>query len=125
MQAETSKQIALIFLQLASKGESRQAFAKYVGPNFKHHNIYFKGDAETLMLAMEENARKMPNKVFDIKRVLQDGEQVVTHSHVVFNEGDPGIAVVHIFRFENNKIVEMWDLAQPIPANSVNENGAF
>jgi hypothetical protein len=47
------KEIALQFLVLAAKGKSREAFNLYVAPGFRHHNIYFKGDAETLMLAME------------------------------------------------------------------------
>ena len=76
------KQTAIDFLMLASKGNSKEAFSKYVGKNFKHHNIYFKGDGESLMIAMEDNAKKNPNKIFDIKRSLEDGDLVATHSHV-------------------------------------------
>ena len=119
------KQIASEFLTLASKGSAREAFSKYVGGNFKHHNIYFKGDAESLMTAMEDNAKKNPGKVLDIKRMLQDGDLVSTHSHVRQNPADPGAAVVHIFRFGNGKIMELWDLGQPVPLETVNENGMF
>lgn len=100
------KQMARDFLILASKGKAREAFSKYVDKNFKHHNIYFKGDGESLMIAMEDNARKNPNKILEIKRALQDGDLVALHSHVRQNPGDPGGAVVHIFRFENDKIAE-------------------
>jgi len=119
------KQIAADFLLLASKGNSKEAFSKYVSKNFKHHNTYFKGDGESLMIAMEDNAMKNPNKSFDIKRSLQDGELVATHSHVRQKPGGPGAAVVHIFRFENDKIAELWDLGQPVPLETVNENGMF
>jgi predicted SnoaL-like aldol condensation-catalyzing enzyme len=125
MSTNDHKQIATDFLKLASKGNSREAFSKYVGKNFKHHNIYFKGDGESLMIAMEENARKNPTKVFDIKRSLQDGDLVATHSHVRQKPEDPGAAVVHIFRFENDKITELWDLGQAVPLETVNENGIF
>ena len=117
--------MAIDFLMLSSNGNSREAFSKYIGNNFKHHNIYFKGDGESLMIAMEENARKNPNKICDIKRFLQDGDLVATHSHVRQKPGDPGTAVVHIFRFENDKIAELWDLGQPVPLETVNENGIF
>ena len=73
MSTNDYKQIATDFLMLASKGKSREAFSKYVSKNFKHHNIYFKGDGESLMIAMEENAKKNPDKIFNIKRSLQDG----------------------------------------------------
>jgi len=125
MSTNDHKQIATDFLKLASKGNSREAFSKYVGKNFKHHNIYFKGDGESLMIAMEENAKKNPTKVFDIKRSLQDGDLVATHSHVRQKPEDPGAAVVHIFRFENDKITELWDLGQAVPLETVNENGIF
>jgi len=125
MDSSDYKQIASDFLMLASKGKSREAFDKYVNKNFKHHNIYFKGDGESLMIAMEENAKKNPDKIFEIKKALQDGDLAATHSHVRQKPGDPGAGVVHIFRFENNKIVELWDLGQPVPLETVNENGMF
>ncbi|MFZ1808888.1 MAG: hypothetical protein WAU36_16775 [Cyclobacteriaceae bacterium] len=46
-----------------------------------------------------------------------------THSHVV--KDDMEIAVVHIFRFDNVKIIELWDLGQVLDKNSPNENGVF
>ena len=125
MSTNDYKQIATDFLMLASKGNSKEAFSKYVSKNFKHHNTYFKGDGESLMIAMEDNAMKNPNKVFDIKRSLQNGDLVATHSYVRQKPGDPGAAVVHIFRFENDKIAELWDLGQAVPLETVNENGMF
>lgn len=125
MESTNYKQAALDFLHLAAKGASREAFSKYVGQGFRHHNVYFKGDAETLMTAMEENARQTPDKVFEVKRALQDGDLVAVHSHVQQTSGDLGAAVVHIFRFESGKIVELWDLGQAVPAETVNENGMF
>jgi predicted SnoaL-like aldol condensation-catalyzing enzyme len=125
MNSQTFKQIALNFLQLAAKGDSREAFAKYVAPNFKHHNVYFKGDAETIMTAMEENAKQVPDKIFEVKRILEDGDLVAVHSHVRPTLDSLGYAVMHIFRFENSKIAEMWDFGQEVPADMVNENGMF
>ncbi len=119
------KEIAREFLQMSSRGESRQAFNRYVAETFKHHNAYFKGDAITLMTAMEENARKTPGKIFTIKLILEDENFVAVHSHVKQNASDTGTAVVHIFRFENGKIAELWDLGQPIPAGMVNQYGMF
>lgn len=49
----------------------------------------------------------------------------MVHSLVKQNPEDLGRAVVHIFRFQDNKIVELWDIGQPIPEDSPNENGMF
>ena len=74
---------------------------------------------------MKANAKQSPDKVMVVKRVIADGDFVVTHSHVKQNPDALGAVVVHIFRFENGKIVELWDLGQPVPENSSNENGMF
>lgn len=121
----TKKEIAQDFLKLASKGESREAFQRYVGNGFKHHNVFFKGDAQTLITAMEENARKNPDIRTEIHHVLEEGAMVAIHSHVKKSPDDLGAALMQIFRFDNEKIVELWDFGQAVPADMVNENGMF
>ncbi|WP_223587670.1 nuclear transport factor 2 family protein [Neobacillus bataviensis] len=116
---------AVSFLQLVASGDVREAYSKYIGPDFRHHNAFFRGDADSLMLAMEENAAKNPHKTLEVKRVIEEGDTVVVYSHVKQTQEDFGAAVVHIFRFRNDLIVELWDVGQPIPENSPNENGVF
>ncbi|MBI2845792.1 MAG: nuclear transport factor 2 family protein [Chloroflexi bacterium] len=124
--AETShREIATSFLTLAASGKVREAYSKYVAPNFRHHNPFFRGDRESLLVAMEESATENPNKKLEIKLTLQDEDLVATYSHVQQNPGDLGGGVVHIFRFEGDRIVEMWDVGQAIPQDSPNENGMF
>lgn len=93
--------------------------------NFLHHNPYFRGDADSLMFAMEENASQNPDKSFEVKLAIEEGDYVAVHSHVKQNPEDLGAAVVHIFRYQDGRIVELWDLGQPVPENSPNENGIF
>src|SRR5262245_37915224 len=122
----SQKEMAVSFLQMAGSGKVREAYEKFIAPDFIHHNQYFKGDRESLMLAMEEASRKSPNKSIDIKHVYEAGDTVITHSLVMRQDpAEPGIAVVHIFRFNNGRIVELWDLGQPMIKESPNENGMF
>ena len=123
--ANRNKDAAVSFLKMASSGDVQEAYSKFVGPGFKHHNPYFEGSAETLMTAMEENARENPNKTLDVKRVIAEGDLVAVHSHVRQNPDDLGGAVVHLFRFEEGLIVELWDLGQPVPEESPNQYGMF
>ena len=125
MKIMTTKEIARDFLNLAATGHSHEAFRLHISPNFKHHNVYFKGDSDTLMLAMEESARLNPNKFFKIHHIIGDQKMVAVHSHVKQSTSDLGVAVVHIFRFESDKIIELWDLGQPVPGKIINENGMF
>jgi predicted SnoaL-like aldol condensation-catalyzing enzyme len=120
------KESAVTFLKLAGFGRTEEAFAKYIAPNFIHHNQYFKGDRESLKSAMAGAHEKSPNKLIDVKRVFEDGGFVVTHSLVVRgNPAEPDIAVVHIFKFDGDKVVELWDVGQLLSKDSPNENGAF
>ena len=125
MNMESLKEKALDFLRLCAAGDSREAFRLYAASDFKHHNVWFKGDADTLMNAMEESARMNPDKVFEVQRALEDGDLVAVHSYIKQNPQDRGAAVIHIFRFEEDKIAELWDFAQPMPEEIVNENGMF
>jgi len=122
---KTHKEIAKDFLILAAKGESRKAFSLYASKDFKHHNVYFRGDAETIMLAMEESALENPDKTIDIKRILHDNDLVAVHSLVKQDKNDLGYALIHIFRFKDDKIVEMCDIGQAVPEIILNENGMF
>ncbi|WP_256256501.1 nuclear transport factor 2 family protein [Paenibacillus sp. BC26] len=122
---EPLKEKAAMFLSLVASGKVREAYERYVGPDFRHHNAYFRGDAESLMLAMEENAALNPRKTLEVKRTIEEGDSVMVHSHVKQKPEDLGAAVVHIFRFVNGRIIELWDLGQAIPEHSVNENGMF
>src|SRR5262245_4274175 len=122
---DRNKDAAIAFLKLASSGKVRDAYSKFVGAGFKHHNPFFEGSAESLSAGMEENARQNPNKVLGVKRAIADGDFVVVHSHVQQKPGDLGAAVVHIFRFEDGQIVELWDIGQPVPEKSPNLYGMF
>ncbi len=75
---------------------------------------------------MAEAHEKSPNKLIDVKQVFEDGDFVITHSLVVRSSpSDPDIAVVHIFKFEGDRVIEAWDLGQLLSKDSPNENGAF
>lgn len=122
----TKKESAITFLKMAGAGDVRPAYEKFIAHNFIHHNQYFKGDRESLMLAMEEAAKKSPNKSIDVLHVYEEGDTVITHSRVTRKEPDAlPIAVVHIFRFENDRVVELWDLGEEIRKDSPNKNGPF
>lgn len=122
----THKDAATTFLRMASAGKVQAAYDQFIAPSFIHHNQYFEGDRQSLLNAMQEAARTSPNKAIDIKYVYEEGDTVITHSHVTRRDPEaPQVAVVHIFRFESNRIVELWDLGQPIALDSPNKNGMF
>lgn len=120
----TRKQIAVEFLKMASAGKVREAFTAHVHPDFFHHNAYFKGDRESLLVEMDDNSKKFPDKNYQALRSLEDGDLVAVHSKVsgAFNKS---WSVIHIFRFEGDKIIESWESSQEDIKDSPNTNGIF
>lgn len=58
-------------------------------------------------------------------RSAADGDLVWLHVHSTNGEADRGRAVIDIFRVEDGKIVEHWDVIQGVPAESANDNTMF
>ncbi|RPI04972.1 MAG: nuclear transport factor 2 family protein [Ignavibacteriae bacterium] len=121
----SNKDASVKFLQLVVAGKTREAYSSFVSRDMRHHNIAFAGDAESLERAMREDNSLFPQKVLEVKHVIEDGSLVAVHSHIRMKSEEPGYATVHIFRFEDNHIVEMWDIVQVVPENSPNKNSMF
>ena len=119
------KDSAISFLRLASSGKVREAYETYVHPDFRHHNPYFPGDRASLLAAMEENASTFPQKAFEAVRALEDGDLVAVHGRVRLTPSSPWISTIHIFRFQDNQIIEEWEVGQEVPQDSPNKNGVF
>ncbi|HEX5355311.1 MAG TPA: nuclear transport factor 2 family protein [Aquabacterium sp.] len=124
MSTEVNKATAVQFLQLAASARIDEAY-ELVAPHFRHHNPYFEGNASALKTGMRDNAKNCPDKTFEVQRVIAEGELVAVHSRVQMPSKAMTAAVIHILRFELGKIVELWDVGQPQPADMVNETGMF
>jgi predicted SnoaL-like aldol condensation-catalyzing enzyme len=61
----------------------------------------------------------------DIRRVIADGDLVMTHSRLTFVPDGPDLALADIWRLDGGRIVEHWDVIQPVPAEAANNNGMF
>ncbi len=125
MTPEERKEIAVELLQLAAAGTAHEVTDRFLTHDFRHHNPDFPAGMEAIMEAMRADAKNVPNKRLDIKHVLAEGELVAIHFHVVRKPEDPGVAVVHLYRFEGDRIAEQWDIGREVPADSPNADGMF
>jgi predicted SnoaL-like aldol condensation-catalyzing enzyme len=125
MNENPNKEQAVQFLKLVSSGNIDEAYDRFVLPTGKHHSPHFAAGFDALKAAMKENHRQFPNKQSDIKHAVGEEDMVAIHSRVALKPGDPGFAVLHLFRFEDGKIIELWDFTQPVLAESPNSDGLF
>lgn len=122
---QAHKAAAVEFLQMVVSGKIAEAYEKHIDMRGRHHNPFFPAGFSELRKAMMENHLQFPSKQLRVKNVLGDGNLVAVHSRLVLRPGESEMAVVHILRFEEERIVEMWDCGQLVPADSANGDGAF
>ena len=125
-QLEANKKIIREWHELAiNQRKPEEAIAKHLGPNYRQHNPGAGDGPEPFIAAVKMLTQKFPELSMEPKRIIAEGDLVVLHSHLILKPGDRGSAVVDIFRLENGKIVEHWDVVQEVPENPANNNTMF
>lgn len=124
---ERNKQIAIEFYNAALNEKNWEKTRSMIGNRYVQHNLNAIDGPEGLKAHIEFLKRDFPNNRGEIKHALADGDLVALHVH---NRRSPelrGNAVVDIFRIENGKVVEHWDVVQaiPDPDKAKNKNSMF
>ena len=123
---ETNKQTVLAYLNTAfNEKRPAEAVEKYGGSHYIQHNPQAPDGFEAFVQFVEGFLEQFPQTSFDIKRAVAEGDLVVTHSLLKTSPGDRGTAVADFFRLEDGKVVEHWDVLQPIPESGANEHPMF
>ena len=126
-QEERNKQIAIAFYNAALNEKDWEKTKSFIGNRYVQHNLNAIDGPEGLKAHIEFLKKDFPKNRGDIKHALADGDLVALHIH---NRRSPelrGNAVVDIFRIENGKVVEHWDVVQaiPDPEKAKNKNTMF
>jgi predicted SnoaL-like aldol condensation-catalyzing enzyme len=125
-QVEENKRIVREWHDIAiNQRKPEEAIAKHLGPNYRQHNPGAGDGPEPFIAAVKGLTKAFPELSMEPKRIIAEGDLVVLHSHLILKPGDRGTAVVDIFRIENGKIVEHWDVVQEVPEKSANNNTMF
>jgi predicted SnoaL-like aldol condensation-catalyzing enzyme len=80
---------------------------------------------EPIIKFLEALFARHPDRIYSIHRIIADDDLVAVHYHSQAASDDPGVAVIDIFRVENCRLVEHWDVVQPVPVDSANDNTMF
>jgi predicted SnoaL-like aldol condensation-catalyzing enzyme len=121
-----NKEVVLAFYEKGLNQKDADAALKYVGPRYTQHNPLVEDGPEGFRKAIEYLKEKYPQSHSEITKVFADGDYVILHVHAVRDPGAArGLAIVDIFKLEDGKIVEHWDVIQPVPEKSANGNSMF
>lgn len=122
---EANKKTIMAFYEAGLNKKDFDAASKFIGERYVQHNPLIADGLEGFKAFLGFLTENFPKLRGEIKGVFADGDYVILHTHGVRVPGQRGSAIVDIFKLEDGKIVEHWDVIQPIPENTVNQNGMF
>ena len=122
---ERNKETVIAFYNAAINDKDFEAASKYLGDKYIQHNPLAADGPEGLKAFLDFAKVNLAGFKVEFKRVLADGDFVIVHAHAKAGPEDRGSAVMDIFRLENGKVVEHWDVIQAIPETAMNPNGMF
>ncbi|SOR84450.1 putative ester cyclase [Streptomyces chartreusis NRRL 3882] len=116
--------VAHFYDQLFAHG-NLEVIDKFVGSTYTNHNPQGGDGPEALRRFVSYFRAANPNMHHTVARVIAEDDLVLLHSRAVLEPGTAPQAVVDIFRVEDGRIVEHWDVIQPVPATSVSGHDMF
>ncbi|NRB59074.1 MAG: nuclear transport factor 2 family protein [Winogradskyella sp.] len=123
---EANKALVMNFVNDVLMGKNPSKISEYINPEKYHqHNTQVKDGLEGLGQALEYLTSQNNMFVYHkIHRIIGEGNFVLTQSEGEWNGGKPH-AYYDLFRIEDGKLVEHWDIIQEIPAEQAHSNTMF
>lgn len=124
--AHSPRQVVEAFIPLFYEQKNAAlAFEQWVHPDYIQHNPVAPDGAGAAVSFLQPFFDANPQMRYTVHRVIADGPLIAVHNHLQMNTEDRGSAVVDIFRVKGCRIVEHWDVIQPVPEQSANDNTMF
>lgn len=118
-----NKQNALDFYEQFFNQHDLSAADRYIGDSYTQHNPRVANGKAAFVSAFQAIFVQNPQR---ITRAIAEGDLVALHVHTTTHPQDRGVAIVDIFRFDaTGKIVEHWDVIQPVPEGTASGNSMF
>ena len=95
---------------------------QYVSPTFVQHNPHAPDGIQGVKGFAEHFIGGNPDLMAEGRRFAASGDYVFVHSLFKLNPQERGNALVDIFRLEDGRIAEHWDVMQEIPEQTANGN---
>jgi predicted SnoaL-like aldol condensation-catalyzing enzyme len=122
---ERNRTFVIDFYQRVFNKHDLKAAEDLVAEGYIQHNPHFPTGRAAFIEILAKRFKQNPEAHARIVRSAVDGDLVFLHTHSLANPADRGRAIVNIFRVADGKIVEHWDVVQPVPEKSENGNTMF
>lgn len=124
-QEEENIAIALEFYDLLLNQKDWEAGKQMIGDRYVQHNPNAKDGLEGIQAHIDMIRTTYPDNHGELQRAFSRGDLVALHMHSKRTPESRGNAVVDMFRIEDGKVVEHWDVVQAVPETALNDNTMF
>lgn len=123
-QAQKNKEIVLKFYQEMFGNKDISAVDRYVSKDYIQHNPKVADGADALKKAAANWFQGTEKIKVDVQHVAAEGDLVFIH---IKNKNKDGSlkSTIDIFRIQDGKIAEHWDVHENVPQNSANPHPMF
>jgi len=83
------------------------------------------GTRASVVKYLEELIGELPEAQWEVLRVAAESDLVFLHAKFVPAPGANSYAIADVFRIQDCKIVEHWDVVAPPPRDQLNPNSRF
>ena len=105
--------------------EHKTAAVDFIQDDYIQHSPFLADGRQPFIDYFRDFFAEYPRARLHVKRIIAEGDYVVVHSHFVRDPADRGTAIADIFRLDNSRLAEHWDVIQEVPARAQNKNSMF
>ena len=122
--AQNKQVVAAFYDKALNQGDAEGALA-YVGSRYVQHNPFDEDGTDGFRKFIASRHAKFPHAHSYIVKIFADGDYVILHVYSMRLPDTRGDAIVDIFKLEEGKTVDHWDVVQPIPEHVPHSNTMF
>ena len=120
--AEINKKVVLDFIEKAVNIGDFDGAEAHFGTNYVQHNPIIPDGIEGFREYVQQLRQAFPQVRGEVKRIFAEDDFVIVHMHATRAPEEAGLAIVDFFRLEEGKLVEHWEVRQPIIEGSLHAN---
>lgn len=121
---EENKILVLNFYQEMFGDKDISAVDRYILPTYIQHNPHVADGADAFKKAAAIWFKGAPKTKIDVQQIAAEGDLVFIHIKTR-NPDDSYTSTIDIFRIQNGKIAEHWDVHEKVPEHAANAHPMF
>jgi predicted SnoaL-like aldol condensation-catalyzing enzyme len=124
-QEQKNLKAVLDFYEVVINGQQYERAMEFLDDNYIQHKPEVEDGPEGVLNFVRYVYEQSPQHRARIVRSFVEDDYVILHVHIMNAVEAENLSVMDIFRVEDGKLMEHWDVAMPVPETARNDNSMF